>query len=224
MNEGEAPAVAAADIESHGTLRSLIARGKLQGYLIRSEAIAMLPVALFAKNVHDDILNNISDMGIPIVDAVPTAAELAAMQALPASEPPKFLVTPSPAGQPIGAPIVVLHVGAEGGEIRLIAQELTTGWRYRYTMLDQTDLWLEEGGTEIRRQSAWVYEWNDALAAMDRYPWAELHPLAVHPQFADRVLAAALERLAKAASALRSGRRLTAWSALCSTSMGAAVR
>ena len=82
MNEGEAPAVAAADSESHGAIRSLIVRGRLQGYLIRSEAIAMLPVGLSAQGVHDDILNILSDMGIPVVDEVPTAAELTAMQAL----------------------------------------------------------------------------------------------------------------------------------------------
>jgi len=126
------------------------------------------------------------------------------------------MVSPSSAGQPVGAPVVVVHVGAEGGEIRLIAQQLTTCWRYRYTMLDQTDQWLDEGASSaIHRQSTWVYEWGDALAALDRYPWSELHPLAVHPQFADRVLAAARERLAKTASVLRSERRLIAWLELC---------
>ena len=184
----------------------------------------MLPAELFTEEMRNDILETIREMGIPVVYERPTAAELAAMQAPPESENPKSVVSPPPVDQTIGAPIVVLHVGAEGGEIRLIAQELTTGWRYRYTTLDQTDLWLEEGGTEIHRQSAWVYEWNDVLAALDRYPWAELPPQMVHPQFADRVLVAANERLAKAASALRSERRLAAWSALCRTSLGAAVR
>lgn len=215
MNEGEAPAVAAADSESHGAIRSLIVRGRLQGYLIRSEAIAMLPVGLSAQGVHDDILNILSDMGIPVVDEVPTAAELTAMQALLVSKASKSIVSPPAVGQPVAPPIVVLSVGAEGGGIRLLAQELTTGWRYRYTMLDQTDLWLEEPGSEIRRQSAWVYEWNAALSTLDRYPWAELHPLAVSPKFADRVLAAAGERLAKANSPQRSGPRLASWSALC---------
>jgi hypothetical protein len=128
---------------------------------------------------------------------------------------PEILVCPFAAAQPIGAPIVVLHVGAAGGEIRLIAQELTTAWRYRHTMLDQTALWLEEAESEIRRQSTWVYQWDDALAALDKYPWAELHPLAVNPQFADRVLAAAHQRLVKATSSLRARSRLAEWSALC---------
>lgn len=86
---------------------------------------------------------------------------------------------------------------------------------YRYTMLDQTDLWLEEGGAEIRRQSPWVYEWNDALVALDRYPWAELRPLEIDPRFADQILTAARNRLAKGAASSCSGRRLAVWSTLC---------
>jgi hypothetical protein len=31
---------------------------------------------------------------------------------------------------------------------------------------------------------------------MDRYPWARLHPVAVHPEFVDRVRVAVEERLA----------------------------
>jgi Sigma-70 factor, region 1.1 len=166
--------MASDDGERQDVFRSIVVRARSQGYLIRSETIAMLPVELFTQESQEGILSALSDMGIPIVDAAPTTAELVAMQAPRVSGSPEVFVSPSPS-QPIGAPIVVLHVGAEGGEIKLIGQELTTAWRYRCTMLDQTALWLEEGGSEIRRQSTWVYEWNDALAALDKYPWAELH-------------------------------------------------
>jgi hypothetical protein len=139
--------------QRQSALASLIAQGKLQGYLIRADAIAMLPVGLFAEHTRNDILEMIRDMGIPVVDAMPSAAELAATQAQPETAAPKSVVSPPPVGKPIGPPIVVLKVGAEGGEIRLVAQELATGWRYRYSMLDQIDLWLDEGGSETRRQS-----------------------------------------------------------------------
>jgi hypothetical protein len=201
--------------QRQSVLKSLIAQGKSQGYLIRAAATAMLPIELFAEDQRNDIFEMMGDMGIPVVDEIPTAAELAAMQAPPVRAAPKSLIPPPTAGQPIGPLIVVLKVGAEGGGITLIAQELATGWRYRYTMLDQTDLWLDEGGSEIRRQSEWVNEWSDALAALDRYPWANLHPLEVHPKFADRVLVAARERLTRGYSSLRSRQRLTNWSALC---------
>ncbi len=203
------------DNRRQGALQSLIAQGQSQGYLIRAEAIAMLSVEIFAEDMRNNILEIVADMGIPVIHERPTAAELAALQAPAVSAIPKNVVSPATLSAPIGPPIVVLKVGAEGGEIRLIAQELATGWRYRYSMLDQTDLWLDEGGSEIRRQSGWVYEWSDALAALDKYPWAHLHPLEVNRQFADRVLAAAHERLARSTATSQSAQRLTDWSALC---------
>jgi Sigma-70 factor, region 1.1 len=203
------------DSQRLGALKTLIAQGKSQGYLVRAAATAMLPLEVVAEDQRNDIFEMMSDMGIPVVDEIPTAAELAAMQAPPVRAAPKSVVPPRTVGRPIGPLIIVLRVGAEGGGITLIAQELTTGWRYRYTMLDQTDLWLDEGGTETRRQSEWVYEWGDALAALDTYPWANLRPLEVHPKFGDRVLVAARERLTRANTSLPSGRRLNDWSALC---------
>jgi hypothetical protein len=212
------PAAKTDDNQRQGPLRSLIAQGKSQGYLIRAEAIAMLPAELFAADMRNSVLQMISEMGIPVVSERPTAAERVAMQTASVSAALNSVVSPRIVSEPIGPPVIALSVGAEGGAIKLIAQELVSGWRYRYTLLDQTELWLDEGASEIRRQSAWVYEWSDALAALDRYPWARLHPLAVHPQFADRVYVAARERLAIDISSAHSARRLTDWSDLCQCS------
>lgn len=194
---------------------SIIDRARSQGYLIRSEVIDSLPAAMFTQALQQEVLCTLSTIGIIVADAPLTPAELAGLQARCGDNSEEVIVSASPAGEPTGAPIVVLHVGAEGGAIRLIAQELTSGWRYRCTMLDQTDLWLEEGGAEIRRQSKWIYAWNDALAALDRYPWAHLRPLAVNPQFADRVLVEVEKRLARATPSPRVDSRLAEWSALC---------
>lgn len=197
------------DNQRQSILRSLIGHGKLHGYLIRADATAMLPIQLFTEAQRDDVLEMISDMGIPVVNERPTGAEQ------PLRIAPESVVSPPPVGHPIGPVIVVLRVGAEGGEITLIAQEFATGWRYRRTTLDQTNLWLNEVGSETRHQSEWVYEWDDALGALDTYPWAHFRPLAVHPKFAERVLEAARERLTEDNSSLSPGQRFADWSALC---------
>jgi hypothetical protein len=201
--------------QRQAVFKSLIALGKSQGYLIRAEAVKTLLTVLTDDEQLKDVLQMFGDCGIFVGDAPPTAAELAALNTPPVIAATTPTVAPRPVSAPIGPPIVVLKVGAEGGGIRLIAQELATGWRYRYTMLDQTLLWLDEGGSEIRRQSQWVYEWIDALASLDKYPWANLRPLEVHPQFADRVLAAARERLAPDDSSAHAQGRQREWSRLC---------
>jgi hypothetical protein len=183
-------------------LRSLISLGKSQGYLIRADVIAMLPTELDEDQLKD-LAGMIGDMGILVSNEQPTASELAAHKAPPVSVATTPPVVQTPAATPIADPFVVLKIGAEGGAIRLIAQELTIGWRYRYSILDQTSLWLDEGDAKIRRQSAWVYDWSDALAALDRYPWAALRPLEVNTQFAGRVLEAVRERLVKQNSSIR---------------------
>jgi len=204
------------DSERQAVFRSLIASGRSQGYLIRAEAEKMLPLELIDLEQRNDVFDMIADMGIVILEDRPTDAELAAMKVPTTNERPTTAVPPlTHAGPPIGSPLVVLRVGAEGGEIRLIAQELTTGWRYRYSTLDQTNRWLDEGGTDIRSQSNWVYDWQAALESLDRYPWAVLHPVEVHPRFASRVLDAARARLAQDRSTMRAAGRLSEWTALC---------
>jgi hypothetical protein len=42
----------------------------------------------------------------------------------------------------------------------------------------------------------WVEGWEAGLGLMDRYPWARLHPVALHPEFLERVRVAVEERLA----------------------------
>jgi hypothetical protein len=41
----------------------------------------------------------------------------------------------------------------------------------------------------------WVENWDEALRLMDRYRWARLHPLYVHPEFVERVRVAVEARL-----------------------------
>jgi hypothetical protein len=43
-----------------------------------------------------------------------------------------------------------------------------------------------------------VENWDEALQLMDRYPWARLHPVQVHPAFFERVRLAVDARLVRA--------------------------
>jgi hypothetical protein len=47
----------------------------------------------------------------------------------------------------------------------------------------------------IQHRSSPVTSWADAIALLDRYPWAKLHPLAVHPKFRKRVWGEVQRRL-----------------------------
>ena len=42
-----------------------------------------------------------------------------------------------------------------------------------------------------------VDSWDEGLRLLDRYPWARLHPMEVHPEFVERLRAAVAERLAR---------------------------
>ena len=43
----------------------------------------------------------------------------------------------------------------------------------------------------------WVATWRSALKQLDAYPWTQLYPLAVHPEFGDRVFKALQTRKKK---------------------------
>ena len=67
---------------------------------------------------------------------------------------------------------------------------------------DQTEALFGEIGDGVIEapsfdEPEWVETWDDGLRLMDRYHWARLHPLSVHPAFVERVRVAVEERLAK---------------------------
>ena len=99
--------------------------------------------------------------------------------------------------------MVILQAGAEGGDVTLIGRTTDAGtWAFARVTDDQTEALFGDSGVEIEAPPAlkpddWVESWDEALRLMDRYRWARLHPLAVHPEFVERVRAAVEERLAK---------------------------
>jgi hypothetical protein len=101
--------------------------------------------------------------------------------------------------------VVILRAGAEGGDVTLIGRTTDAGtWVFARVTDDQTEALFGESGAPIEAPPApkpddWVESWDDGLRLMDRYKWARLHPLYVHPAFVERVRVAVEERLAKEA-------------------------
>jgi len=98
---------------------------------------------------------------------------------------------------------VIVRAGAEGGDVTLLGRTTDAGiWTFARVTDDQTEAFFGESGVQIKAPPApkaddWVESWDDGLRLMDRYKWARLHPLYVHPEFVERVRMAVEERLAK---------------------------
>jgi hypothetical protein len=94
-------------------------------------------------------------------------------------------------GNEEGITEVIARIGAEGGDLTLIGQKTEGAWRFRLQTHDCSAALLDEddaaGLPTGATPSPWVNTWADAVALLDRYPWAELFPLAVHPEFREQV-------------------------------------
>jgi hypothetical protein len=88
----------------------------------------------------------------------------------------------------------ILITGVEGGGVTLYGRKTTDGWQYHVEYADQTPLMFDE--PEIRRETAWTRDWNEALAYLDRERWLRLPPVMVMPEFRTRVWEAVSARLA----------------------------
>jgi hypothetical protein len=114
---------------------------------------------------------------------------------------------------------VIVEVGAEGGGVALLGRlDVNQDWEFR---LSSTDESLTILGDEVEtrpsspHESDWVLTWPEAVALLDRYPWAQLVPLVVHPVFRDEVLVEVTRRLLGRSSP-RSKSQMDRWLKLCS--------
>ena len=82
----------------------------------------------------------------------------------------------------------LLKVGSEGGCIELLGLETDGTWRFRLATREAVihDL-LDEDSPHKAMKPSWVRTWEAALTLLDAYPWHEMYPLAVHPQFHKQV-------------------------------------
>jgi hypothetical protein len=64
---------------------------------------------------------------------------------------------------------------------------------YSVQLRDQSLTFLsdDEGGGEIRRDSAWTESWKDVIKSLGRWPWPMLYPRSVDSEYRARVLSAA---------------------------------
>jgi hypothetical protein len=74
-------------------------------------------------------------------------------------------------------PVTVLQASGEGGSIKLLGQR-------SFPLFDSGPATYEDP----------FESWDEALGALDYYPWTELHPTFVHPAFKNYVLQAVSER------------------------------
>ena len=192
-------------------IRALVLQGRSNGYLVRSEVIHRIGEAGADAQACQDVLDMLSDMGFAIHEVAPTDGTVEATRVTALPEKRSDYPPLDASNTPTGTPIIVVQVGAEGGSIRLIAQPLTSGWRYRCTIIDQTDRWLDDESIDKSRQSPWAYNWSEALRLLDRYPWAELYPKAVNREFSSRVVEAALSRLDANRDRLRASKQQSRW-------------
>jgi len=77
---------------------------------------------------------------------------------------------------------IIMTLGAEGGSINLVGIRTGSNWEFRIETSDE--IWmLADDDAYIPPAYPWVATWAEALAELDRYPWAQLYPVHVHPEF-----------------------------------------
>jgi hypothetical protein len=88
---------------------------------------------------------------------------------------------------------VIIEVGAEGGSIALYGFRTDQGWLFTRQVADQTPELIDEEW--IEKETPRFESWETALKLLDRYSWAKLYPLTIHPEFREQIWSAVQERL-----------------------------
>jgi hypothetical protein len=113
---------------------------------------------------------------------------------------------------------IILGIAAEGGSITLYGQKDYKGnWIFCRGVADHTPTFLSDDngkGENISHSSAHVKTWEEAIALLDKYPWAMLSGIEVHSEFRDRIWSAVLKRL-EDKNGERIKRTKARWAVLC---------
>jgi hypothetical protein len=89
----------------------------------------------------------------------------------------------------------ILQVAAEGGSITLYGMRGAGWWRYR---IETSESALDvDDEMPVVPKRPWVQSWHSALAQLDRYPWTQLHPWMIHPEFLGPIFEALQARKAE---------------------------
>jgi hypothetical protein len=112
---------------------------------------------------------------------------------------------------------IILQVGGEGGAITLFGRRnASQEWEFRRASSDSSGMLDEEMDPNPPPAPApvWVKTWNEAVALLDRNPWAQLVPLSVHVDFREEVLVEVTRRLL-AEPSTRNERQMERWLDAC---------
>jgi hypothetical protein len=120
-------------------LTNLITLGRERGYVLEWDLANELAWDGLTQDQRDNIAAMLPEMGIPVFDEPPSADALAAARESIEALSHKSTTDRSTAavpelhvGAPVGNPFIVIHVGAEGGDLRLIAQKTEQGLPVSY--------------------------------------------------------------------------------------------
>jgi NAD-dependent SIR2 family protein deacetylase len=94
---------------------------------------------------------------------------------------------------------VIVGVAGKSGGITLLGIQTPEGWKYcrGYSESAQFDVFFNEGDVTsslLWNRSEIVDTWEEALKLLDEYPWVQLHPFNVHPEFQLKVWTEVLRR------------------------------
>ena len=104
-------------------------------------------------------------------------------------------------------PGIVLEIGGEGGSIKMLREsDGDGGWGFRVqtdesAMADILSNDDRAGIDSLTSKSPFVHSFEEALDLLDKYPWAELHPLFVRQGVLDSILLEVRKRGGEAAEA-----------------------
>ena len=122
---------------------------------------------------------------------------------------------------------IIVQVGGEGGDITLFGRRnVYKQWVFRRSSSDSSWSMIDEARDADPGpppDPVWVKTWNEAIALLDRNPWAQLVPLAVHAEFRETVLVEVTRRLLVDPSR-RNERQMERWLLVCKTEDGISER
>lgn len=106
---------------------------------------------------------------------------------------------------------IIVEVGAEGGSVTLYGIRSRGGWVFSRQAIDHFA--ETSDGTWEPLNSPKSASWSEALELLDFYPWHQLFPLRVHPDFRGAVFDAVKVRYGDAEDSVWN--RLADWKKVC---------
>jgi len=86
---------------------------------------------------------------------------------------------------------IVLQVGAEGGSLTIVRYHVS-GEKWRFAIIRDESTLADFLGDEDQEDLFEVLDpiatFEDAIALINKYPWPNLYPLVVHPEYSNRVM------------------------------------